>query len=294
MGNEGGSEHIAVLLCDTSIEGISERFGDFYDNISDLLKESGTCKYPSKRYQVYSENDDNKLGELSLIYRKLQEGIKDGSVKGIVITGSRSDSFAQDFAWITQLDEFLRSYILNLENFPIVGICFGHQIIAKNLGCKVGRSPSAIGKEYGTTTISLNKDIMNIENSPFRSALQYDEKGTVIDHLNLVEFHQDIVYGLPPPLILEKKKTRILSIGSTNKCSIQGLVTEAGPLKILTFQGHPEFSSDEAIELLKKEFQLGLIDKSLFEKCTYNTTIFNNQGVLIGKAIGNFLSVHYQ
>lgn len=291
MAVEGEIRHIAVLVCDTPIEGITETFGDFGDNVKDLLLNAGNCQYPIVKYQVAFSSGNNSYDEdLDVVYKKLAVEMECGRVQGIVVTGSRSDSFAKGIAWLDRLDEFLKS-VLALDNFPIVGICFGHQVIAKHLGCKVGRNTPEIGWECGTTTISLNKDIMAIKDSPFRDVLRVSESDAIIDHLNVIEFHQDIVYGLPPPGFLEKRKTNILSIGSSNKCSIQGLITESGPLKILTFQGHPEFSTDEVIELLKRSFETGSLDKKVFEKCIYNTTILNNQGALLGKAIANFFTV---
>ena len=292
MALDGDIRHVAVIVCDTPISGISEKFGDFGDNIKDLLHDAGNCQYPMMKYQVAdaSNEQDNYIERLNLVYEKLVNEMESGHVKGIVVTGSRSDAFAKNIGWIDKLDDFLK-YALTLPNFPIVGICFGHQIIAKHLGCKVGRNVPEIGWECGTTTINLNTDIVTIENSPFLNVLKTDENGTIIDHLNVIEFHRDVVYGLPPPAILEKRKTNILSIGSSNKCSIQGLVTETGPIKVLTFQGHPEFSTDHVKELLKISFEIGSLDKRVFEKCTYNTTILNNQGSLIGRVIGNFITL---
>lgn len=291
MAVEGDIRHVAVLVCDTPISGITEKFGDFGDNIIDLLLNAGNCQYPIVKYQVAFDASEQAsyLEDLKKVYERLTNQIIGGFVQGIILSGSRSDSFAQDIPWIDKLNEFVK-YAFALESLPIVGICFGHQIIAKNLGCKVGRNSSENGWECGTTTISLNTDIMAIKNSPFLNVLKTDDSGTVIDHLNVVEFHQDIVYGLPPPGVLEKKKTNVLSIGSSNKCSIQGLITESGPLKILTFQGHPEFTTEEAKGFLKTSFEKGLLDKKLFEKCNYNTSILNNQGSLLGKVIGNFIT----
>mmetsp|Transcript_7230 Transcript_7230/g.9145 ORF Transcript_7230/g.9145 Transcript_7230/m.9145 type:complete len:296 (-) Transcript_7230:10-897(-) len=291
MAVEGDIRHIAVLVCDTPISGITEKFGDFGDNIIDLLQNAGNCQYPIVKYQVAfgSNENDSYEEDLKRVYERLTNHIIGGFVQGIILSGSRSDSFAQDIPWIDKLNDFIK-YAFALESLPIVGICFGHQVIAKNLGCKVGRNSTENGWECGTTTINLNTDIMAIKDSPFLDVLKADDSGFVIDHLNVVEFHQDIVYGLPPTAVLEKKKTNVLSIGSSNKCSIQGLITESGPLKILTFQGHPEFSIEEAKDFLKTNFEKGLIDKKLFEKCTYNTSILNNQGSLLGKVIGNFIT----
>lgn len=292
MAVEGDIRHVAVLVCDTPISGITEKFGDFGDNVVDLLQNAGNCQYPMVKYQVaFDSNEEASYqGDLRRVYERLTDQMMGGFVQGVIVSGSRSDSFAREVPWIEKLDEFLK-YVFTLERFPVVGICFGHQMIAKLLGCKVGRNSPENGWECGTTTINLNTDILAIKDSPFLNVLKTDDSGAVIDHLNVVEFHQDIVYGLPPPAVFEKRKTNIMSIGSSNKCSIQGLITESGPLKILTFQGHPEFSTEEAKEFLKKNFEMGLLDKKLFEKCTYNTSILNNQGFLLGKIIGNFINL---
>lgn len=56
---------------------------------------------------------------------------------GYIITGSREDSFS-DKAWVVALREWIvTAHRLNL---PVVGICFGHQIIAHALGGRAGRA----------------------------------------------------------------------------------------------------------------------------------------------------------
>lgn len=286
-------DHIAILVCDTSIAGVSERYGDFGDNVDSLLRDAQNAKYRRKKYQVAYEKrgEDNEWygEELLKVYEELNAEIGAGHVKGIILTGSRSDSFADGVLWIDFLDKFLQN-VVALDGFPIVGICFGHQIIAKNLGCKVGRSLPEIGWECGTTTISLNRDVIAMRDSPFVGVLEANEEGAINDHLNLLEIHQDVVFGLPPPAILEKRKTSVQSIGSSSKCSIQGLITVSGPMKVLTFQGHPEFSVEEAIALMEGLFESGRFSKSFYEKCVYNTKILNNQGILMGQVINNFIN----
>ena len=57
---------------------------------------------------------------------------------GIFITGPRCDSFSEDTDWIIRLRELLVELLLgdgkskeaNINRLPIVGICFGHQVIA--------------------------------------------------------------------------------------------------------------------------------------------------------------------
>lgn len=283
--------HIAVLVLDTPIESITDEFGDFGDNAVELLKAS---KVPLKKYQIaYDLADPLQQTVTDLNFSDLLDGIDQGFIKGLVLSGSRSDSFNNENPWIQLTDKFLKSIIANRPGFPMVGLCFGHQILAKNLGCKVNRNTTENGWECGITTIALNKSILSVEKSPFADTLE-TEDGNVLDHINLVEFHRDVVYGLPPTSTSNSllSQTNFQSIGSTNKCSIQGLVTESGPVKILTFQGHPEFSTPETLKLLQLTHEIGKIDKATFDRLSYKTNNLINHGTVVANVILKFLETH--
>ncbi|WP_425050006.1 type 1 glutamine amidotransferase [Psychromarinibacter sp. S121] len=53
---------------------------------------------------------------------------------GWLITGSRHGAY-EDHPWIPPLEQFIRD--AHAADIPLVGICFGHQIIAQALGGKV-------------------------------------------------------------------------------------------------------------------------------------------------------------
>jgi GMP synthase-like glutamine amidotransferase len=69
---------------------------------------------------------------------------------GIVITGSPA-SVNDDAAWIRRLEQLVRE--LHAQQRPMLGICFGHQVIAKALGGQVSASPA--GLRVGTVTSLL-------------------------------------------------------------------------------------------------------------------------------------------
>lgn len=298
------SKHIAVLVLDTPIEGIAEEFGDFGVNTKHLLSSAIASLIPRHlahpvdiiTYQIAfdHEKDPLRLANVEDTFSVLLDRLAANEIVGFVLTGSRSDAFRNDIPWIARLDSFLQSRLLTTPNLPLVGLCFGHQIIAKNLGCKVNRNSAENGWECGTTTIALNSSIFSVEKSPFKNALLLDN-GKLLEHINLVEFHRDIVYCLPPTSSFKDSlvaHTTFQSIGSTNKCSIQGLITESGPLKILTFQGHPEFSTPYALRMLQLDYERNIIDKAVFERLSYKSNNLINHGPSIGEVIISFLQSH--
>lgn len=284
--------HIAVLFCDKPISPISEKYGDLGDLCGQLLSNSGGCKYPPVKYSVFSQIDNGIEDEkvLDKVYLDLLSKFDKKLIKGVFLSGSVEDAFAQDL-WIQRLDEFLRNVVLQIPYFPVVGVCFGHQIICKNLGCKVDRNAGDVGWECGISTINLNPEIFSIKDSKVLDILKDEEIGVINDHLNLPEMHRDIVYGLPNSMdkLRLHQNSKFISIGSSSKCSIQGIITESGPLKVLTFQGHPEFSTEFTLDLLKYSVDNKRIDPHVYEKACYNTKILNNQGPLIGKLITKFI-----
>lgn len=77
---------------------------------------------------------------------------------GWLVTGSRHAVY-EELAWITPLEEFLRRCIE--ASIPVVGICFGHQILAQALGGKVEKHEGGwtVGRhayQIGNETLYVN------------------------------------------------------------------------------------------------------------------------------------------
>ncbi|KAI3403701.1 hypothetical protein KGF56_003519 [Candida oxycetoniae] len=290
--------HIAILVLDTPVPGVASKHGDFGDNTISLLTNSFNQIYPFHKYQLKpAENEDPKV--LENTYAQLLSNISNHLIRGFVLTGSTSDAF-ESYPWLLQFKKFLKNTILKLA-WPVVGLCFGHQVIANVLGCKVDRNSN--GWEVGTTTIELNDEIYKIKDSPFLELSRKktvevknelgQEKGEIEEtllyqHLNMVEFHRDVVYGGVPP--------GFINFGSTAKCSIQGMISVENnnsdgikSCNVLTFQGHPEFTTAIALDLLAFKYQRKLLTELEYEKAKYHTSTLNNQGDLIGKVICKFL-----
>jgi GMP synthase (glutamine-hydrolysing) len=74
-------------------------------------------------------------------------------VAGIVVTGSSSSVMTHD-AWMLRGARYLREAVE--AGVPVLGICFGHQLLAEALGGAVRTNAS--GREIGTVEVELHAD----------------------------------------------------------------------------------------------------------------------------------------
>ncbi|WEF25231.1 type 1 glutamine amidotransferase [Paracoccus sp. S3-43] len=131
---------------------------------------------------------------------------------GWLLTGSRHGAY-EDHAFIPPLERFIRdAYDATV---PLVGICFGHQIIAQALGGTVVKHPG--GWSVGTQ--------------------DYDFDGETV---RLNAWHQDQVVALP-------KDAQVA--GCSAFCENAALIYGD---RAYTVQAHPEFSDDFIQGLMDK------------------------------------------
>lgn len=123
---------------------------------------------------------------------------------GWLLTGSRHGAY-EDHAFIPPLEDFIRR--VHDAGVPMVGICFGHQIIAQALGGTVVKHPGgwAVG------------------------AQDYDFGGQPV---TLNAWHQDQVVALPPGAQVA---------GRNAFCENAALIYGD---RAFTMQAHPEFGDD--------------------------------------------------
>ena len=140
---------------------------------------------------------------------------------GWIITGSKYGVY-ENHPWIKPLSALVRSIAANKS--PMLGVCFGHQLIAQALGGKVENSSKGWGLGFDTYTI---------ENKPDYMANMSDS--TLI--LNI--FHQDQVVSLPEGATVFAK---------SDFCENAGFYIEN---HVLTIQAHPEFSLLFSEDLLR-------------------------------------------
>uniref|UniRef100_A0A6B2LJT7 Glutamine amidotransferase domain-containing protein n=1 Tax=Arcella intermedia TaxID=1963864 RepID=A0A6B2LJT7_9EUKA len=142
-----------------------------------------------------------------------------------MITGSVASAY-DEVPWINELCQLIRK--LHPMNIKLVGICFGHQVIAHALGSKVERNPRGWG--LGQKTFPLNPSAKEYLNSLVGGA-NPKTPFPLLDTLAMYYIHQDHVPVVPPGF--EEMG------GSPSHAPVLGYFNRTN---ILTYQGHPEFT----------------------------------------------------
>lgn len=166
-----------------------------------------------------------------LPYNASAEKIKEKAPCGIIFSGGPS-SVNQENA------PFCDDAVFDI-GVPILGICYGVQMIAKHFG---GTISHALNPEYGRTAIKFKTDNLLLSGVP-------EESMALMSHF-------DTVSNLPEGFV---------SIASTEMCSNAALMNEA--LDIYGVQFHPEVIHTDAGQTIIKNFLMNIC------KCTASWTM---------------------
>ncbi|CBQ73116.1 conserved hypothetical protein [Sporisorium reilianum SRZ2] len=294
---------IALLVADTPPPPVVAVRGDYTKIYPRFLQESlNTIKRHT--WQPHVELHIRCYDVVKKMEYPDEGQLGDGLWDAVMITGSASSAYL-DLEWTSKLAAFLRATAENHPLVRLVGICYGHQILARAFDGVVATNPE--GWELGTTSCTLT--------DTGRELLDYDS-----DQMAIQQVHRDHVLDLPPDF----SGASFENLASTTISPIQSLIlrypTEAPPLAstaqtsaymafdiedsetassgphplrslhVLTFQGHPEFDREIVENIIAVRTEMGIVTGELRERSLENAKK-PHDGLKLGRAILAMLGV---
>ncbi len=191
-----------ILLCDDYYPEAVEKYGQYDDAFKRILPIAENWQWVTYRCH---------LGEFPVSPLECDAWL---------VSGSKWSAY-EDEPWIAKL----ASLIQDIENkkYPLIGVCFGHQVIHHALGGKVAKSDAGWG--LGPYSIEVAATFINLK------------QGQV---LKLIAMHQDQVEYLAPGFS---------TIAGSTFCP--HAITRKNN-HILTIQAHPEFEPEFFIQLCER------------------------------------------
>lgn len=231
---------IGLLVCGAFSEKIMKKYeGDYEDFFINALKQAN----PDLSFKVFYAFKEQYPEDVSLC-------------DGWLISGSKNGVY-ENLPWMLWMQDFIRQAYE--QAIPMVGICFGHQIIGQALGGHVEKSTKGWG--LGFSRYQLNEQLGEITGPS----------------LDLYAIHQDQVVRLGP-------NAKVLA--SSDHCPHAVVKYEN---VALTFQPHPEFSVQFEQDLIES-IAGDTIESTLAEKAVKglaNTKVHNRE---VMQVIADFFS----
>lgn len=154
----------------------------------------------------------------------------------VLLTGSRADSFSGE-PWVVTLREQVTRLLQ--DQHKLLGVCFGHQLIAHCLGAPVQRAPN--GWRAGRQTYAWLGQPEHLGLAPGQPA-----------GMALLASHQDQVLALPPGATL---------LATQPDCPVAAYAVGD---QVFCIQPHPEFTPEVSAFLLNK--RRALMGEPLYQR----------------------------
>ncbi|KAJ9644671.1 hypothetical protein H2199_003634 [Coniosporium tulheliwenetii] len=244
---------IAILECDTPLTRTKSKYGG-YGGVFKSLLEAGADALGQP--DLVSSKKGLDITTYDVVNEERYPTLE--NVDAVLISGSRHNSF-ENVPWIVKLVEFIKQLLEEQDRVRVIGVCFGHQIVGRAMGVRVDRSDR--GWETSVTPVNLTKKGREL----FK-----------LDKLMIHQMHKDMVYDYPPG---------VEELGYTERCAVQGMYRKG---RVITVQGHPEFTRDIVTELLETRHNQGIFDDKAFEEAM-SRVANRHDGVAVASAFLRFL-----
>ena len=225
---------IGILLCGHAPDEVQQHFGDFDQMFKTLLGGHG---FNFKAWPVVDNEFPQSIH----------------NADGWLLTGSKHGAY-EDHPFIKPLEQFIRD--VAQTQIPMVGVCFGHQIIAQALGGRVEKFKE--GWALGQQTY------------------RHDQLGQIA----LNAWHQDQVVEKPA-------SARVLA--RNDFCANAALMYAQS---IYTIQPHPEFSNALLPHQIAARRDNPMYPKDLMDRAEAKTTLPIDDALMADDIAAFFLNAH--
>jgi len=211
---------IGILQTGKNHEELAQQYGTYAEMLEALI-DSSEKLFEFKTFEILDEDFPKNQLECD----------------GWIITGSKHGVY-EDLAWIKRLSQLIND--IYDAGKPLLGVCFGHQIIAQALGGDVEKSQKGWG---------LGLHTYRIDNKPTYMT-------NLAEQITLNICHQDQVVRPPQAAIV---------YAQSDFCECAGFYIKD---KVLTIQAHPEFLVEFTKDLLnfRSEDGGGYIPQEVVDK----------------------------
>ncbi len=205
---------IGILKADSVLPQFQARHGDYPLMIAAVLGPAAAAMAIDATFRTY----DVEHGHYPA---------RPDECAGYIVPSSRKSVY-DDEPWMRELGAYIQT--LHAAKARLVGLCFGHQMIAHYLGGRVEAAAAGWGVGIRTSRLLSHAWFMAPSMDPSMAGLP--------DDYSLIVSHQDQVVTLPEGAEL---------IASSDFCPNEMFCLGD---HILALQGHPEFNRDYARELM--------------------------------------------
>lgn len=188
------SMKILLLKMGSTMPSVKVKYGDYEDWFAAALQ------IPRQNLMVVDAHDDPNFPSSN-------------QFDGLIISGSAHSVYDQE-AWSENAADWIDIQIAHEK--PILGVCYGHQLIAQRLGAKVALNPR--GREIGVCRVD------QVDSDPIFDGLS--------KHFKVVQTHSDAILSPVPG-------AKILASSAQTQNQAMAIGNH-----IRTVQWHPEFTAE--------------------------------------------------